>query len=102
MWAEGAVNLNETLGRHSEGAVSDFTRALFHSKVLNRLTPQQVDQLTMKALTIESIMSFRVKQIVSYRFVVVKDPNSRRRLVEAIVKGASMHGVPEFGGSLGS
>jgi tetratricopeptide (TPR) repeat protein len=100
MWAEGVGNLAETLGHHSEGAVSEFTRALFQSKVLNRLTPQQVDQLTTKALTIESIMSFKVNQMVSYRFVVVKDPDGRRRLVEAIVKGASKHGIPELGGSL--
>ncbi len=96
MWAEAVDNLNETLCHHSEGAVSGFTRTLFHLKVLNRLTPQQVDQLTRKTLTIESIMSFQVKQILSYRFVVVKDPASRQRIAEAIVKGASKHGVPEF------
>src|SRR5262249_35105652 len=100
LWAESVDNLNEVLSRHSQGAVSDFTRTLFQTKVLNRLTSSQVDQLTTKALTIESIMSFRVMQTISYRFMAMSDPNSRRRLVDAILKGASKHGVPQFGALL--
>lgn len=96
MWTEAVDNLNETLSHHSDGAVSDFTRMLFHLEVLNQLTPSQVDQLTTEALTIESIISFRVKQMVSYRYVVVKDSDSRNRIVDAIVRGASKHGVPRF------
>jgi tetratricopeptide (TPR) repeat protein len=96
MWAEAVDNLNETLSHHSDGAVSVFTRSLFQLKVLNHLTRAQVDQLTTKALTIESIMSFKVKQMVSYRFVVVKDSDSRMRIADAVVRGASRHGVPEF------
>ncbi len=96
VWAEAVDNLNETLSHHSEGATSDFTRMLFHLNVLNDLTTAQVDQLMTAALTIESIMSFWVKQMVSYRFVVVKDSDSRQRIAEAIAMGASTHGVPKF------
>jgi hypothetical protein len=96
MWAEAVDNVNETLSRHSDGAVSDFTRVLFHLKVLNHLTPTQVDQLITGALTIKAIMSFKVKQMVSYRFVVVKDAESRKRIADAIVRGVSKHGVPGF------
>jgi tetratricopeptide (TPR) repeat protein len=96
MWAEAVDNVNETLSRHADGAVSDFTRALFQLKVLNHLTATQVDQITTDALTIESIMSFKVKQMLSYRFVVVKDSDSRRRIAAAVVRGASRHGIPDF------
>ncbi len=96
MWTEAVDNLNETLSHHSDGAVSDFTRMLFHLKVLNHLTPTQIDQLNTEALTIESIMSFEVKQMVSYRFLVVKDSDRRKRIADAIVRGASKHGVPGF------
>jgi hypothetical protein len=96
MWTEAVDNLNETLRNHSDGAASDFTRMLFHLEVLNHLTPTQVDQLMTEALTIESMMSFKVKQMVSYRYVVVTDPDSRNRIAGAIVRGASKHGVPRF------
>jgi tetratricopeptide (TPR) repeat protein len=96
MWAEAVDNLNETLSHHSDGAASDFTRMLFHLKVMNYLKPTQVDQLTTEALTIESIMSFKVRQMVSYKLVVVRNSDSRKRIADAIVRGSSKHGVPEF------
>ena len=99
LWAEAVDDLNEALSRHSDGAVSDFTRMLFQLNVLNHLTPAQVDQLTTQTLTIESIMSFKVKQMLSYRFVVVKDSDGRKRIADAIVRGASKHGLPAFAGA---
>jgi hypothetical protein len=101
MWVEPVDNLNQTLKRHSEGLSSDLTRVLFHAKVIDHLTPQQAEQLLTKALTIESIMSIKTKQIVSYRFAVVNDPDSRKRIADAIVRGASQYGVPEFAEAIG-
>jgi hypothetical protein len=98
LWAEAVDSLNETLRCHSEGLASDLTRALFYVRVIDHLTPEQADQLLTKALTIESIMGIKMKQIVSYRFAVVNDPESRKRIADAIVRGASKYGVPEFAG----
>jgi hypothetical protein len=95
LWAEEVCNLQEALALHSEGVASDFTRALFHLKVLRLLTVE-VDQLLAGHLTIESILSFRVKQIVSYRFLRISDARARASLVDLIWKGASKHGIPEF------
>ena len=95
LWAEEVSNLQEALTQHSEGVASDFTRALFHRKVLNLLRGE-VDQLLTGSLTIKSIMSFRVKQMVSYRFLSVSDARVRASLVDLIWKGASKHGAPVF------
>jgi hypothetical protein len=50
LWAEEVSNLQEALTQHSEGIASDFTRALFHYKVLNWLKGE-VDQLLTGSLT---------------------------------------------------
>ena len=96
MWAEAVDNARDTLNQHAAGVPALFTRAFFHQRVHRLATEPQLEQLLAGDLTIEALVSFRVKQMVSYRFVGLPDAGSGERLVDLILRGASKHGTPEL------
>ena len=96
LWVEGVDDLHETLARHMSGEATDFTRYLFHLRIRDSLGAQVVSQLLDNELTIETVMSFQVKKLVSYRYCVVPDPEARARLVDLLWGGVSKHGVPKL------
>jgi hypothetical protein len=96
LWAESTDDVNETLQRYTEGHAGDFTRAFFNLKVVHFLRQGELSQLLEKSLSIESIMSYRVRQFVSYRFCTLPEMHARTALVEAIWRGASKYGTPEL------
>jgi tetratricopeptide (TPR) repeat protein len=96
LWAENVDDLRHTLDRYTDGQVADFTRTFFQGRVWNLLKGSQMEQLLDKRLTIESVVSFRVKQLISCRYCALPDAAAREVLVDLIWKGASSFGVPDF------
>lgn len=96
LWVEEVDNLREALQAHVEGRPSDFLRWLLHYKVIRMLKKTEVQQLKEKRLEIETIMSFRVKQLISYRFCLLPDPEDRKQVVDLVWGGALKVGKPQF------
>jgi tetratricopeptide (TPR) repeat protein len=96
LYAEEVENLRDVLDRHARGEPSDFTRVMFHLKVVPLLTGTQTSQLLDSTLTIESVMSFRMKQLVSYRFLLSEDAIERAGLLDLVWSGASKCGSPKL------
>src|SRR5262249_8889463 len=70
LWAEGVDDLHDTLAQHVKGEPSDFASAFLQQIVLPILGSRQIEHLKEGKLTIQSVVSFRVAQLVSYRFCV--------------------------------
>jgi hypothetical protein len=94
LWAESVSNLHDALARHVQGQVGNFTLEFLHHKVMHILRTREVEQLLEGKLSFESVVGFRIRQFVSYRFYVADSPEVRRRLVDLIWSGASKYGAP--------
>jgi hypothetical protein len=95
LWAEQTDELHATLARHVAGEPSDFTRAFFRVKLMPSLNAE-IEPLLDQRLSIESVVSFRVRQIVSYRFCELTGARERERLLELMWSGASRRGKPRL------
>jgi len=97
LWVEATADLRETMERHAQGNPTPFTVTFFQQRIQRWMPLPQVEQVLSGDLKIADIMRFRVRQMVSYRFVRVPDSAAGERLHDLVVRGVSKHGVPLLG-----
>ena len=96
LWVEQVEDLHDVLAQYAAGEAGDFTSALFRYRISEVLGPAEVEQLLEGRLDIESVVSFRIKQLISYRSHVEHDGDTRDQLVRLTRNGAAKQGAPEF------
>jgi hypothetical protein len=97
LWVEATADLRETMERHAQGNPTPFTVTFFQQRIHRWMPLPQVEQVLSGDLKIVDIMRFRVRQMVSYRFVRVPNGAAGERLHDLVVCGVSKHGVPLLG-----
>jgi hypothetical protein len=94
LWVQDCADLHDALEQIAEGRACDFTRLLFHLRMLPNMPQAQAEQLLDRTLEIGDLVRVRVKLTLSYRYGQVPDADERARSAAQVWDGALKIGVP--------